>query len=704
VKKVLSAVSISMALMWCAFAQQPSLSQLRQQVAELESRWNDYPALRSSVAPDLRTARLNLIERLQKDLAYFAEKAQKGDNTVKTELDRIAKEIQAQNEKLISDAGQPVGKAPSTVTATRPTPKPQTAPGPSAPKTQASPPTTPITPQAPVPANKTERETEVPKAGGMAVNEFTPAPEPVGKQPEITFTDPKVLTVPAGFTYAIDISRDFGGGKGSSPCSNRGFGQEASVWKIIVMVAPLVDGKAALTAEDSLFLEQDGKHLNIVTLERNDQIPRVTLIRGASSIYEGHLQNYARAVSLVFDNKTLAQATDIVDLLSRHPEQIKEALNKDNLQLNVYQLAFDSANGPFTKIDLYNALTFNIDAKVLLSTLKDAAASGKTLSIQDDTNEKLKSPLEVRVKKFTPVTGTPLAGLLNNLELDGATVRAAKANLSFLIDHQTTSKSTNAPLANAAKTAAKSEAGDDTADNAPAPKVLNVIDNPCYQVSAAPLLNGGSGLQPAASFKFRYDYYAFGDALVIKLRGEGEGSASANYFQRIKVTGEPTIFLVKETGGLQIVGGGLSSYSFTRPNGNPYSEWRAGGKLELKTPALRLFNQLAGADSKPTFGFEGGASGVDTGIVRTTDYDFRGKFAFTLRASPKISLDLNSAAGISNTKRFANSRDFAFVDLRGRYNFSSDFDYVVHYQCGRQDPDYKKFCGWQTGFAYVTGR
>jgi hypothetical protein len=44
------------------------------------------------------------------------------------------------------------------------------------------------------------------------------------------------------------------------------------------------------------------------------------------------------------------------------------------------------------------------------------------------------------------------------------------------------------------------------------------------------------------------------------------------------------------------------------------------------------------------------------------------------------------------------------MQLKSRFTISRDWDYEVQYECGRKDPDYRKFCGWQSGIQLTTGR
>ena len=667
-----------------AFGQQPSLEQLRQNVAELEARWNDYPTLRSTVAPDLRAARLALVARLQKDLAYFASKNAGPDKSTKQLLDQIAREITQQNTKLVSEAtgsdgGNGKGMPPEAL------PKPDET----KPKQTATQPKTNLE-QKPV-QQSVDTKPHVDQTTAVQPGQITEANAGTSK------LDPKAI--PNGFKYTIDISRDFKTGNANSNCSNRAFGQEAAVWMVKVMLSPLTqDGRPALQSADTIFQDSSGRTFNVLVFSAKQQGETTTLLTGDKSTYVGHLKNYARSVQLVFENKTLAEATDIVNLLAAHPDKIQVALSPKTVDLEIYQFSYVS-NDPqvITKDNFYNALKKHIDASDLRNSLKSITAKGEFKLPVDPLGE-----VTFQTAYLSPADTPELNNLLKKVEIDPTTLAAAQANLKQLIDHGLLFESSDPKFS--AEMARKDPANADTNGQDENAKQLIVVDNPCYQFSVAPLANGSSGLQPAASFKLRYDYYSPGNALVFRLRGEGEGADSTKYFQRIKVSGEPTVFLVKDKGGWQVVGGGLGTYSFTRPNGNLVSEWRAGGKLEIKTPVLFMFNQLAGSNSKPTFNLEAAAAGGDATTTRTTDFDIRARFVYTLRASTKMSLDFTAAAGASNTARFAKSKNFSFLDFGGRYNFSSDWDYIVRYQCGKQDPDYKKFCGWQTGFALVTGR
>ena len=65
---------------------------------------------------------------------------------------------------------------------------------------------------------------------------------------------------------------------------------------------------------------------------------------------------------------------------------------------------------------------------------------------------------------------------------------------------------------------------------------------------------------------------------------------------------------------------------------------------------------------------------------------------------------MNADGGWSNGARFASEKKFSYLSIQGRFNLESSWDYVVRYECGRKEPDYRKFCGWQTGLILLTGR
>jgi len=257
-------------------------------------------------------------------------------------------------------------------------------------------------------------------------------------------------------------------------------------------------------------------------------------------------------------------------------------------------------------------------------------------------------------------------------------------------------------------------------------KLTLIVDQPCLQFSAAPVITNQS-VRPAVTFKYRYDYFDSQIRNYLKLRAEGQTSDSAiNYFQRGEAhvdlgrnlnfainTGKqgvspktPNTLLSTSLSGTFSFGGNAFTTVATpmspQSGSLPY-EWRYGGRFQVLLPFISNLHLLPSSQSRPMITVD--ANGVSSKIFGQpsgTDFLTIGSFAYSAAVQTRLTLDLNGNAGWSNSQRFAGHSSYGYLRMQGRFNLTSNYDFLVRYECGRQSPDYRKFCGWQTGFAVVT--
>jgi len=202
--------------------------------------------------------------------------------------------------------------------------------------------------------------------------------------------------------------------------------------------------------------------------------------------------------------------------------------------------------------------------------------------------------------------------------------------------------------------------------------------------------------------------------MFTKIRADGDFDARGNYFNR----GEAKVDLGANNKGAVWVSGGLTTgYAFTRVGGRNLDEWTTAGKFQLHLPQL-LFRSRPGSQSRPILSFEGGAAGGNKlaagapvlgdptrpATENTTKFVTKGTFTYSVRPSSRLTVDVWASGGAAASEFFGGRRYFSNVRAQARINLTKDYDFVARYDCGRRNPDYRKFCGWQTGFVLVTGR
>lgn len=631
------------------------VSALEAKISRLQTALQDYPDLRPMILRQLTEARRELRQRLQQDLDLLSKltpATPEEQKTLQVQLDRVKKRIAELDQQLKEQ--QTPEPTPAEAKTTEPAPAMQKL----------------------EPAKHVETPAQPERKEAPA-----PAPAPAQGTPVFNFSQNPLL--PGSVKLWVDISRQWSETNVQKGCSNKPNSQDAGVWKVVITARPVLPDP--IEGEDYYSDANNNLYIPVVSLARNT----VALAVG-SRTYVGSTRKTLRNVRLEFEKLTLAEVGDLVGHITDNAGAIQETYSTTVAKYEVFQVTQWTADGvPISEDALYGALTCYVDAlSDAFGQQLQAARQGIELETCDA------NPKKVKLKTKEPFD---LSAPIKGAKVDRATVNEAKRMLKVLVDAKADAWSTDPGVRSTLRAAE-----DQKKSGGQAPPVL-VVDEPCFQFSIAPILSADQ-IKPAASFRFRYDYYSSDSSFVFKVRAEGQGAEGGNYFDRAKFSGEGTTLLVQRRAGWQLAGGFVGDYSFTRKNAVTQDEWKAGAKLEAKAPFLRILDTLPGSNAKPTFSFEAAAAGGDGSSSKSTDVDLSSKFLYTLRPSPRLSLDIKGARAWSNKMRFAQRRYYGYFNLQGRFNLTGDWDYLVQYECGRKDPDYRKFCGWLTGFVLVTGR
>jgi hypothetical protein len=251
-----------------------------------------------------------------------------------------------------------------------------------------------------------------------------------------------------------------------------------------------------------------------------------------------------------------------------------------------------------------------------------------------------------------------------------------------------------------------------------------IVDEPCLQFTAAPVF-GNQTLTPAITFRYRYDYFDSNIRNYLKFRAEGQTAQSTvNYFQRAqaqldlgrnlnfkigqKSANTSPLFLSTSLTGVFSLGSAQTPATPPGPTPAPANtnlpyDWRFGGKFQVLLPFMKGLNFLPGSQSRPMISIDASGAGSRINNVTTgPDFQVTSLFAYSATMQPRFTVDINGNAAWSNTARFAGHSSAGYIRLQSRFNLTSDYDFLVRYECGRQSPDYRKSCAWQSGFAFVT--
>jgi hypothetical protein len=235
-----------------------------------------------------------------------------------------------------------------------------------------------------------------------------------------------------------------------------------------------------------------------------------------------------------------------------------------------------------------------------------------------------------------------------------------------------------------------------------------VIDEPCLQLGISPFV-APTGTTTAASttaisFRGRYDFYSPKGRGFLKLRGEGDGAATGSYYDRVEATADFGMNSAASARSILSLGGS-GSYAVKRDGNDRIDTVRGTAKAKWQGPNLAgIFGALPGGGTTPLASAEFGVISGTGAANATTDWIGRFDFSLTGRFTRRLSVDLKTFGAMSGTPRFGGFDRFAYRAIQFRFNVNKDWDYLVKYECGRKDPDYKDFCGTQSGLAMTVGR
>lgn len=677
------AILVVLLLAGAALAAGDQIADLENKVAKMEAMLKEEPAeLLPMILRELTAARRELRQALQERFDLLSQMAATTPDEQKAKAERLDK-LRSRVDELNRQLGEAATTQPAAQPPAAPPAQPSTA-QPTAPSNPA--PSAPAQPSAPPAA-------DAPQADAQKFD----APKAPKQLPFASKVDPL-----RGLKLRVDVLRDWSAADAKKSCSNRAYSHSAGVWRVEVIAYPEWEQSTDLVDEDGLLSHKDGDlYIAVATVKQNAGI---TMVAG-SRTYVATPEPTKRDVKLVFDRLTLAEASDLVDHLAENKDEIIAAYGKAVSRYEIFQVAFELHSPEGRGLEASQrerALSCKVDSIAEPSAFRQQLLRAKTaIEIEsceslDAQGKPVRKPFPILAQVREPIEKTHL---LKSATFDTDWVNKVKAMIPELINTEQNAISSRNVPSKAARTKKEVAKEEQAAPTGPS----LIVDDPCFQLSAAPVLSGME-FHPATNFRFRYDLYSPDDKVTLKLRGEGETADTGAYFQRMKISGEGTGLFVKGRQSWQVAGAVVGDYSFTRKSNSTLDEWKAGGKLEVKAPFVRIFDTGSGANSRPTLSLEGAAAGGNGSATKTTDFAMTTSFVYTLRPSPRFSLDLRAVGGWSNKARFATEKNYSYFNVLGRFNFNADWDYMVKYECGRKDPDYRKFCGWQTGFVLVTGR
>lgn len=444
---------------------------------------------------------------------------------------------------------------------------------------------------------------------------------------------------------------------GGTGCANQPLTHDAPIWHLLLIATPDLAGftRAPLGAYYTKADRERSVFIPVIDVSAAD----VTL-RGPRHTYRSTAALLNGSLQVAFGPMTVSELADLVDMIESDAS-VGAALSSVSASMVLYEVTA-TGTAPVNERIVSNLIGGDIDLPAGYGVLR----------------ERLRTPHDPSYTSTVVQQGRLATGTLG-----AASIAEAKNNVRSL-----------------AFLSGRADTGGGEAADGP----VFVIDEPCLQFSLSPVGTGESGINNAMSFRARYDFLSPDGRGFLKLRAEGNAAEGGSYYDRIEGT-------LDVGGNRQNAGGrvfsfsGSGTYSYTRTGDARQDEWRFVGRGQINGPNLaEILGTLPGAGMVPLLSFEAGLAGGEASPTGSTDFIMRANATTIARVTRRISVDLRATGGWSNEDRFAGRDRFGYALAQVRINLSSDWDYVIKWECGRKDPDYRDYCGTQSGVAVAVGR
>ncbi len=441
-------------------------------------------------------------------------------------------------------------------------------------------------------------------------------------------------------------------------CSSAPVTSDAAVWSVVVYSSVAPEGAIELTQGALAYINPAQPNHIFVPLITGTGLGDIT-IRVRDHEFHGAATIKPDLMTIGFGPMTLAEASDVGDWMSTSRNILNAELAKRNVTVRTFDIAL-------TAQDAVAPSQWNRDTAAIQYVSKVIPALGIDRAAFADNLDKLASGMSITLE-------APL-GAIDATEADS--------------------------LKEAIRTLRHVKQGGTG---------FYLIDEPCLQFAISPFVSpssGSSGTTAAAtafSFRGRYDFYSAAGRGFLKFRGEGDGAPSGTYYDRLEGTAD--FGMNTPLGGSVVSLGGSGSYAVKRDGTARIDTLRGTAKAKWQGPNLAgIFGSLSGGGTSPLASGEFGFITGNGALNQPTDWIARFDFSLTGRFTQRLSIDLKADGAVAGTPRFAGLDRFAYRAVQFRFNVNKDWDYLIKYECGRKDPDYKEFCGSQSGLAMTVGR
>lgn len=480
------------------------------------------------------------------------------------------------------------------------------------------------------------------------------------------------LTSFVGFT---PLPLDQGKTAQTSPCASSPYTTDSKIYTVILKVQPQISGATASSTPNVWIDATNPKKVYFVTGS-----PGVTQIKTSRRTYEAAFSNAAAEV--VVPDLTWADASDILTELQKSPSAV-------------------------------TGLTTTISSSASLSlipvTLPDNGSLNGLLQALADRGARLHtqagwaSAIQL-VQASPPVVAGATAGTAIPLTIP-ATAGAVTTNFA------------QAPrdlqgLVNALGVrSATAKSGDASATaSAPDPTIIFLVDSPCLTVALLPAVTGSNVTGGVVDFNGHY-LFPFAQGHSFAKVGVGGTSplnrsatgATSNLTASLDAAVNHDMNATGMSGPIRFAGGLTASYQRADTTGSAHTTKGSGGlKGSVSFPGVGL----TGDDTRPTLTFQGvGSTMNNSGSPNTTQFEGNAAFKAKFRWTPILNSAIDAAYNISHDAIYGGRKTNYQINIDViKFIVREPLEFAATWTCGRPAPDYKKVCGFYTGFSLTSNQ
>jgi len=472
-----------------------------------------------------------------------------------------------------------------------------------------------------------------------------------------------VLKSEIGFT---PLRLDEGKTPQTSPCATSPYTTDSKIYTVILKVLPRITGATEFKRVPNIWIDDaNPKKIYLVTGNTG-----ITQIKTSRRTYDAAFTN--AAAEIVVPDLTWADASDILSDLQKSPRAVT------NASLSLI---------PVTLPD-------NVGVNGLMQALADRG-------VRLHTKEGWAAGIQI-------LQGNPsvVAGLVTSPSIQlsiPTTPGSVTTDLSESLRHLQ-------GLVNALGVHAAIATNDDDAAKAaaPDPSIIFLVDSPCLAVALLPSVTGNKVSSGIIDFHGHYLFpFARGKSFAkVSVGGtspldRSADGATSTLTAALDAALNHDMNAAGMSGPIRFTGGLMASYERSDiTNGTHVAKGSGGMKGSVSFPN---FTQLTGNDTRPTLTFEAVGSTINGSTADTSQFEGNTKFKAKFRWTPIFNSSIDAAYSLSHDAIYGGRKNNYVINVDVlKFIVRDPLEFAATWRCGRSAPDFKRSCGFYTGFSLTS--